>query len=179
MGIVMRDFVPWRHIMNYIEAVFRVYNQFGRRDNKYKARMKILAKAEGQRFIGEVEEEFRQIVECDGAPHTIPQAEFDHVSACFDVPPQAASGRGASPEAARALEQAAEQTPQFQRWLERNVAPHKDLSLRIVTLSFKRLLQTPGDASADQAERVADLVGHYSAGEARVTHTQNIVLTVQ
>jgi dissimilatory sulfite reductase (desulfoviridin) alpha/beta subunit len=66
IGIVLREFLPWRHIMNYIEAVVRVYNQFGRRDNKYKARIKILAKAEGQRFIDEVEEEFRQIVDFDG-----------------------------------------------------------------------------------------------------------------
>lgn len=68
IGVVLREFLPWRHIMNYIEAVVRVYNQFGRRDNKYKARIKILAKAEGQRFIDEVEEEFRQIVDCDGGP---------------------------------------------------------------------------------------------------------------
>lgn len=176
IGIVMREFLPWRHIMNYIEAVVRVYNQFGRRDNKYKARIKILAKAEGQRFIDEVEDEFQQIVECDGAPHTIPQAEFDRVSRCFAVPPQAAAGRPTNAAATRALEQAAARMPAFQRWLERNVAPHKDPALRIVTLSFKRLLQAPGDASAEQLERVADLVDRYSAGEARVTHTQNIVL---
>jgi sulfite reductase (NADPH) hemoprotein beta-component len=176
IGIVLREFLPWRQIMNYIEAVVRVYNQFGRRDNKYKARIKILAKAEGQRFIDEVEEEFRQIVESDGGPHTIPQAEFDRMSAYFSVPLQAAAYRPADPAAAAALQDAARQTPQLQRWLERNVAAHKDPSMHIVTLSFKRLLQAPGDASADQLERVADLVDRFSAGEARVTHTQNIVL---
>ncbi|WP_321933394.1 nitrite/sulfite reductase [Paraburkholderia sp. J8-2] len=176
IGIVLREFLPWRHIMNYIEAVVRVYNQFGRRDNKYKARIKILAKAEGQRFVDEVEEEFRQIVELDGGPHTIPQTELDRMRAYFVVPEQAAACRPANAAAAAAREDAARQTPQFQRWLERNVAPHKDPALRIVTLSFKRVLQAPGDASADQLERVADLVDRFSAGEARVTHTQNIVL---
>ena len=176
IGIVLREFLPWRHIMNYIEAVVRVYNQFGRRDNKYKARIKILAKAEGQRFVDEVEEEFRQIVECDGGPHTIPQTELDRMRAYFVVPEQAAARRPVDADAAAAREDAARQTPQFQRWLERNVVPHKDTSLRIVTLSFKRALQSPGDASADQLERVADLVDRFSAGEARITHTQNIVL---
>ncbi|WP_321914568.1 nitrite/sulfite reductase [Paraburkholderia sp. J11-2] len=176
IAIVLREFLPWRHIMNYIEAVVRVYNQFGRRDNKYKARIKILAKAEGQRFVDEVEEEFRQIVELDGGPHTIPQTELDRMRAYFVVPEQAAACRPANAAAAAAREDAARQTPQFRRWLERNVAPHKDPALRIVTLSFKRVLQAPGDASADQLERVADLVDRFSAGEARVTHTQNIVL---
>ncbi|MFP4893371.1 nitrite/sulfite reductase [Paraburkholderia sp. EG304] len=176
IGTVLREFLPWRHIMNYIEAVVRVYNQFGRRDNKYKARIKILVKAEGQRFIDEVEEEFRQIVDHDGGPHTIPQAEFDRISTYFVVPPAAAERRAADPAAAAALQAAARQTPQLQRWLERNVALHKDPSMRIVTLSFKRPLQAPGDASAEQLERVADLVDRFSSGEARVTHTQNIVL---
>ena len=176
IGTVLREFLPWRHIMNYIEAVVRVYNQYGRRDNKYKARIKILVKAEGQRYIDEVEAEFRQIVEHDGGPHTIPQAELDRVSAYFIPPPRAASGRPVDPQVAATLRTTAAQTPQLQRWLERNVAPHKDPSMRIVTLSFKRLLQAPGDASADQLDLVADLVDRFSAGEARVTHTQNIVL---
>ncbi|MFM0642750.1 nitrite/sulfite reductase [Paraburkholderia bryophila] len=176
IGTVLRAFLPWRQIMNYIEAVVRVYNQYGRRDNKYKARIKILVKAEGQRYIDDVDEEFRQIVEHDGGPHTIPQAELDRVSACF-VPPH---GHGTEApvdlEATATLQAAAIATPQFGRWLERNVAAHKNPSLRIVTLSFKRLLQAPGDASADQLDRLADLVDRFSAGEARVTHTQNVVL---
>ncbi|WP_322047455.1 nitrite/sulfite reductase [Paraburkholderia sp. J67] len=176
IGVVLRECLPWRHIMNYLEAVVRVYNQFGRRDNKYKARIKILVKAEGQRFIDEVEEEFRQIVECDGGPHTIPDAELERVSAYFEVPAQAAARRNVDPAAAQALVDEAARTPQFARWLERNVAPHREPSLRVVTLSFKRLLQAPGDASAEQLERVADLAERFSCGEARVTHTQNIVL---
>jgi sulfite reductase (NADPH) hemoprotein beta-component len=169
----MREFLPWRHIMNYIEAIVRVYNRYGRRDNKYKARIKILVKAEGQRYIDDVNEEFRLIVEHDGAPHLISQAELERVSASF-VPPTLSAQRAAPDETA--LRAQAALHPLFARWLQRNVAPHKDPALRIVTLSFKRLLQPPGDATADQLDTLADLAGRFSAGEARVTHTQNVVL---
>ncbi|SDH11442.1 sulfite reductase (NADPH) hemoprotein beta-component [Paraburkholderia steynii] len=176
IGTVLREFLPWQHIMNYIEAVVRVYNQYGRRDNKYKARIKILVKAEGQKYIDEVEEEFRQIVEHDGGPHTIPQAELERVSAYFVQPSTGSVDNPSDPLARKAIHDASASIPQFARWLERNVAPHRNPSLRIVTLSFKRLLQAPGDASADQLDQVAELVDRFSAGEARVTHTQNIVL---
>ncbi|HEY0202312.1 MAG TPA: nitrite/sulfite reductase, partial [Burkholderiaceae bacterium] len=168
IGTLARTFLPWQQVMNYLEAVVRVYNRFGRRDNKYKARIKILVKAEGQRFLDEVEAEFRQIIEHDGGPHTIPQAEYDHVAASF-VPP-ALDLTGATTELP------ATQDPQFARWLQRNVAPHQNPLLRAVTLSFKRLGQAPGDASADQLDTLARLVDSFSAGEARVTHDQNVVL---
>ncbi|SDV51510.1 nitrite/sulfite reductase [Chitinasiproducens palmae] len=172
----LRDFLPWNQIMNYLEAVVRVYNRFGRRDNKYKARIKILVKAEGQRYIDEVEAEYRQIVEHDGGPHTIPQAELDRVAACF-VPPALAQRAPHDPDAAAAqLDAHAAAEPAFARWLDRNVAPHKLPGLRIVTLSFKRPGQAPGDASADQLDTVAELADRFSAGEARVTHRQNVVL---
>ncbi|BAN25105.1 nitrite/sulfite reductase [Caballeronia insecticola] len=173
IGTLMREFLPWRHIMNYIEAIVRVYNRYGRRDNKYKARIKILIKAEGQRYIDDVNEEFRQIVEHDGAPHLISQAELDRVSALF-VPPALHIREAAFDNAE--LDAYAAAHPLFARWLQRNVALHKDPALRIVTLSFKRLLQSPGDATADQLDIVADLADRFSAGEARVTHTQNVVL---
>ncbi|WP_186133186.1 nitrite/sulfite reductase [Burkholderia gladioli] len=175
IGTLMREFLPWRQIMNYIEAIVRVYNQYGRRDNKYKARIKILVKAEGQRFIDEVEAEFRQIVEHDGGPHTIPEAELARVQASF-VAPASLARRAADPDAAERLAEAAARTPALAGWLARNVAAHRDPALRIVTLSFKRPLQAPGDASAEQLERVAGLVDRFSAGEARVTHAQNVVL---
>ncbi|MFM0504842.1 nitrite/sulfite reductase [Paraburkholderia caffeinilytica] len=171
VGSVLREFLPWNQIMNYIEAVVRVYNRYGRRDNKYKARIKILVKAEGQRYIDDVEDEFREIVEHDGGPHTIPQQELDRVAASFAPP---AVTRSASAQAAR--KDAPTDNPLFMRWMQRNVALHKDPALRIVTLSFKRLGQAPGDASAAQLERLADLADRFSASEARVTHTQNIVL---
>jgi sulfite reductase (NADPH) hemoprotein beta-component len=173
IGTLMREFLPWRHIMNYIEAIVRVYNRYGRRDNKYKARIKILMKAEGQRYIDDVNDEFRQIVEHDGAPHLISQAELDRVSASF-VPPELRLHRHAPNEAGPDAQAA--RHPLFARWLQRNVAQHRDPALRIVTLSFKRLLQAPGDATADQLDIVAALADRFSAGEARVTHTQNVVL---
>ncbi|ACC74895.1 nitrite/sulfite reductase [Paraburkholderia phymatum] len=176
IGTVLREFLPWQHIMNYIEAVVRVYNQYGRRDNKYKARIKILVKAEGQKYIDEVEEEFRQIVEHDGGPHTIPRGELERVSAYFAQPVADSVARPVDPAARQAIHDAALHNPPFARWLKRNVARHKNPLLCIVTLSFKRLLQAPGDASADQLDHLADLVDSFSAGEARVTHTQNIVL---
>ncbi len=175
IATLLRAFLPWRHVMNYIEAIVRVYNRYGRRDNKYKARIKILVKTEGQRYIDDVEAEFRQIVEHDGGPHTIPQAEFERVAACFVPPPRKPRSVDTQHTSASVAAQAGRH-PAFARWLARNVAAHRDPALRIVTLSFKRRLQAPGDASPDQLDALADLADRYSAGEARVTHTQNAVL---
>jgi sulfite reductase (NADPH) hemoprotein beta-component len=176
VGTVLREFLPWQQIMNYLEAVIRVYNRYGRRDNIYKARIKILVKAEGQRYIDDVDAEYKQILEHDGAPHTITQEEFDRVAASF-VPPELATRvlQGAEKTDAELRAHAAEDV-QFARWLARNVAPHKNPALRAVTLSFKRLKQAPGDASADQLDTLAQLADRFSAGEARVTHDQNVVL---
>ncbi len=176
VGTIIREFLPWQQLMNYLEAVVRVYNRYGRRDNKYKARIKILVKAEGQKYIDDVEEEFRQIVEVDGGPHFITQAEFDRVAASF-VPPALAQRQPADLSAVEAeLDRQAAASAPFARWISRNVAPHKQPHLRIVTLSFKRVGQAPGDASADQLDALAELVDRFSAGEARVTHDQNVVL---
>lgn len=182
IGTVVREFLPWNQMMNYIEAVIRAYNRYGRRDNLWKARIKILVKAEGQRYIDQVEEEYRQIVEIDGAPHTITQAEFDRVAASF-VPPQpgerrprTGAGAGADANMHEILRQAAHADPEYGRWLKRNVAGHKNPDLRAVTLSFKRLGHAPGDATGDQLEFAAELAQRFSAGEARVTHEQNLLL---
>jgi sulfite reductase (NADPH) hemoprotein beta-component len=176
IGTVLREFLPWQHIMNYLEAVIRVYNRYGRRDNIYKARIKILVKAEGQRYIDDVDAEYKQILEHDGAPHTITQEEYDRVAASF-VPPTLATRVLQSAEKTDAeLRAHAADDVQFARWLARNVAPHKNPALRAVTLSFKRLKQAPGDASADQLDTLALLADRFSAGEARVTHDQNVVL---
>ena len=175
-GTVIREFLPWNQIMNYLEAVVRVYNRYGRRDNMYKARIKILVKAEGQRYFDDVEAEFKAIVEHDGGAHTIPQAEYDRVAASF-VPPSLADRPVVSAEAVDSqLRHAADADPLFARWLARNVAPHKNPALRAVTLSFKRRAQAPGDADADQLDTLAGLVDRFSAGEARVTHDQNVLL---
>ena len=172
----IREFLLWDQILNYLEAVVRVYNRWGRRDNIYKARIKILVKAEGQRFTDEVEAEYQQILTHDGAPHTITQAELDRVSASF-VPPAVHAGRPDNAhKMADILRAAAEDDVEFGRWLQQNVAPHKNPDLRAVTLSLKRLGQAPGDATANQLDRAADLADQFSAGEARVTHDQNLLL---
>ena len=170
IGTLVREFLPWQHIMNFLEAVVRVYNRWGRRDNLYKARIKILVKAEGQRYIDEVEAEFKDIVHTDGGPHTISQAEFDRVAACFVEPPSPANAQATADSSAN-LNDAA-----FQRWLKQNVVPHKNPALRAVSLSFKRLGLAPGDATAEQLQASAQLVAKYSRGEARVTHSQNLLL---
>jgi len=169
IGSVIREFLPWHQIMNFLEAIVRVYNRYGRRDNIYKARIKILVKAEGQKYIDDVEAEYQQIMTHDGGPHTITQAEYDRVAACF-VPPVLNN----APQTVEPI--AAEDQAAFSRWLQQNVAPHQNPDLRAVSLSFKRLGQAPGDATADQLDIAADLVDRFSAGEARVTHEQNLLL---
>ena len=177
IGSVIREFLPWNQIMNYIEAVIRVYNSYGRRDNVWKARIKILVKAEGQRYIDQVEAEFKQIVEQDGAPHLITQAEFDRVSACFVAPIVTQRVRTADEQVAHeALRTQAQGNLEYTRWLERNVRPHQNPELRAVSLSFKRLGQAPGDATGEQMDIAADLADRFSASELRVTHEQNLLL---
>ncbi len=167
----IRTFLPWQQVMNYLQAIVRVYNRWGRRDNLYKARIKILVKALGQRYIDEVEEEYQQILSQDGAPHTISLAEFDRVAASFSPPAlhkQASSSNTIAFAPAQQIE--------YARWLKQNVAAHKNPLLCAVTLSFKRLGHAPGDASAEQLKQAADLAEQFSAGEARITHDQNLLL---
>jgi sulfite reductase (NADPH) hemoprotein beta-component len=170
----IREFLPWDQILNYLEAVVRVYNRWGRRDNLYKARIKILVKAEGERFTQEVEAEYQDILNHDGAAHTIPQAELDRVLASFVPPAHIKQTPAATDSIASQL--SSKDAAQYQRWLGQNVKPHKNPALRAVTLSFKRLGFAPGDASADQLCAAADLADRFSAGEARVTHEQNLLL---
>ena len=175
-GTVICEFLPWNQILNYLEAVVRVYNRWGRRDNIYKARIKILVKAEGPRYIQEVQAEYQRILTQDGAPHTITQAEFDRVKAHFAAPVLTAKTALSAEAVHQQLTQAADKDKDFARWLQQNVAAHRDPHLRVVTLSFKRLGQAPGDATADQLDAAAVLADRFSAGEARVSHDQNLVL---
>jgi len=170
----LREFLPWEQILNYLEAVVRVYNRFGRRDNLYKARIKILVKAEGQRFTDAVEAEFNDILKHDGAAHTITQAELDRVSVHFQAPAMLAQTPAANKELA--AEVTGKDSAAYQRWLKQNVHAHKNPALRAVTLSFKRLGFAPGDATAEQLNAAADLADRFSAGEVRVTHQQNLLL---
>jgi len=173
IGSVVREFLPWDQLLNYLEAVLRVYNRYGRRDNVWKARIKILVKAEGQRYIDQVEDEYRQIVELDGGAHTITQAEFDRVAANF-APPVLPRREHTGEDAV--LRAAAQADPEYARWLARNVKPHRNPELRAVTLSFKRIGQAPGDATGEQLDLAAELAERFSAGEARTTHEQNLLL---
>ena len=175
IGTVIREFLPALEIMNYLEAVVRVYNRWGRRDNMYKARIKILVKAEGQRYIDEVEAEYQQIITLDGGPHTISQAELDRVTACF-VPPALIERVQEATQNVSSTTVPAERQKDYDRWLKQNVAAHKNPALRAVTLSFKRLGQAPGDADADQLDTAAALADEFSTGEVRVTHDQNLLL---
>jgi sulfite reductase (NADPH) hemoprotein beta-component len=176
IGTQIREFLPWNQIINYLEAVVRVYNGWGRRDNIYKARIKILVKAEGQRYFDEVEAEYQRIL-TSGAHHTIPQAELDRVSACF-VAPQAKPALSSADQAKieADLQAAAAQNPELGRWLQQNVHTHKNPQLRAVSLSFKRLGLAPGDATAEQLNAAAQLADTYSLGEVRVSHDQNLLL---
>ncbi|WP_418315429.1 nitrite/sulfite reductase [Piscinibacter sakaiensis] len=174
IGTVIRDFLPWQQILLFIEAIVRVYNRHGRRDNMYKARIKILVKAEGQRFIDDVAEEFEHILkdDLDGSAHLIPQAEFDRVAASFVVPdavqPLAADQSAWRPPA--------DAPAAFVRWLERNSHPHQQRGYRAVTLSLKRAGIAPGDVDDAQMDSAAALADRYSLGELRVSHDQNLVL---
>ena len=167
IGTVVREFLPWHQLLNYIEAVIRVYNGYGRRDNKWKARIKILVKAEGQKFIDAVEAEYQAIVAQDGAPHTITQAELDRVAANFVVPALKPANLPSSVNTSGQL---------YRRWLQQNVRGHRLPGMRAVTLSFKRVGFAPGDADADTIDALAQLAEQFSASEARLTHEQNLML---
>ena len=162
-GQVVRDFLPWQDILSYCEAILRVYNRYGRRDNAYKARIKILVQALGI-------EAFREQVEAEwahgkGGPMTITQAEYDRVAAHFTAPAYAVVGEVELP-----------QDKAFQRWLERNTHAHKVPGHAAVTLSLKKHGVAPGDITSEQMLAVADLADQYSFGELRISHEQNIIL---
>ncbi|MBC3929542.1 nitrite/sulfite reductase [Undibacterium sp. CY21W] len=169
LGTVIRDFLPWQHVMTYLEAILRIYNQYGRRDNKYKARIKILVKAIGADvFAQQVEEEWAQIK--DG-PATLTETEFRRVASYFTVPAYANL-----PATDAGYEQHQQENKAFANWVKRNVKPHKVAGYASVVLSLKKPGVPPGDATADQMDFVADLADRYSFGELRVTHEQNLVL---
>ena len=173
---VITPFVPWDQILNYLEALIRVYNRFGRRDNAYKARIKILVKAEGQAFVDAVNAEFEAVLRHDGGAHRITPEELARVSASFTAPERGCDQVRASEKLRKLLEVSAQDDTEFERWLQRNVRAHKNPDLRAVTLSFKRLGHAPGDATAAQLDAAAELAQRFSAGEARVTHEQNLLL---
>ncbi|CAE6703616.1 nitrite/sulfite reductase [Candidatus Nitrotoga fabula] len=169
IGSEICDFVPWQHMLTYIESIMRVYNQYGRRDNMYKSRIKILVKALGI-------EEFRRQVEADwadikGGPGTLTVEEVKRVAEYFAPP-----GYEVSAEKDPALDLFKEQNKAFADWMQRNVRPHKMPGYAAVLLSLKKTGVAPGDVTADQMDRIADMADRYSFGELRATHKQNLVL---
>jgi len=169
IGSVIREFLPEIHLISYLDAILRIYNQLGRRDNKYKARIKILVKAMGaDKFAAKVEEEWAHIK--DGLS-TLTRAEIELAQNAFSTPAYAELGD----ESAVLAQQTAEQ-PAFGKWLSRNVHPHRVSGYAAVTLSLKPTGVAPGDITDSQLEAIADLADQYSFAEARTTHEQNIVL---
>jgi sulfite reductase (NADPH) hemoprotein beta-component len=169
IGTEICDFVPWQDAITYLEAIVRVYNQYGRRDNIYKARIKILVKALGI-------EEFRRQVEAEwqftkGGPCTITDEELSRVSAFFDAP-----AYQVLPAANTELEAFQKDNKAFANWMQRNVKPHKVPGYAAVVLSLKKTGVAPGDATAAQMDAAAELAERFSFGELRITHMQNMVL---
>ncbi|MBL8349286.1 MAG: nitrite/sulfite reductase, partial [Burkholderiaceae bacterium] len=174
---VIREFLPWNQILCYLEAIVRVYNRYGRRDNAYKARIKILVKAEGQKYFDAVETEFARILAVDvGAGlQLIPQAEFDRIAAHF-ARPAGVQPVAPVPVADDAPPAGDATSLAYRRWLQRNVHAHQVRGYSAVTLSLKRAGQAPGDVTDLQMDAAARLATRYSHGELRVTHDQNLVL---
>ncbi|ASK19013.1 MAG: nitrite/sulfite reductase [Vreelandella alkaliphila] len=171
IGDVVREDLPWQHLLTYLEACVRVYNQFGRRDNKFKARIKILVKALGiEEFRRRVDEEWAHLK--DG-PQTLNQAAVDAAKIHFPEPER----RPVAESAIADFEQLRSENRSLARFVTNNVTDHKVPGYKAVTLSLKRREHAPGDVTADQMEAVADLADRYSFGEVRVTHEQNLVLS--
>ncbi|WP_404413253.1 nitrite/sulfite reductase [Vreelandella aquamarina] len=171
IGDVVREDLPWQHLLTYLEACVRVYNQFGRRDNKFKARIKILVKALGiEEFRRRADEEWMHLK--DG-PQTLNQPTVDAAKAHFPEPER----RTVAESAVQEYEKLRSENRAFARFVTNNVTEHKVPGYKAVTLSLKRREHAPGDVTADQMDAVATLADRYSFGEVRVTHEQNLVLS--
>ena len=163
---LIRDFLPQRHLLTYLEAILRVYNRLGRRDNKYKARIKILVRAlTPQVFAQKVEEEWEHVK--DG-PSTLTEAEIERTRGFFTRPAYETGLSDDPPVVAS--------DGQFERWLRHNAKAHQQPGYAIVTLALKQTGIAPGDVTDKQLEFVADLADQFSYGEVRVTHEQNLTL---
>lgn len=169
VGPTIKQFLPTDRLLSYLEAVLRVYNRHGRRDNIYKARIKILVAALGaEEFARQVEEEWSKI---DAGRADLPASELARIRAAF-----ASTPFETLPARSEAFETAKAHDPAFARFVRNNVRAHKQPGYAIVEISLKAQEQTPGDASADQLDVVADLAERYGFNDLRVTHAQNLVL---
>ena len=170
IGQVICEFLPWQHLLTYLDAILRVYNREGRRDNKYKARIKILVKETGI-------ETFREKVHTEWAlfkdgPATLTEEEFERCKTFFTEPEYQDL-----PDEDEAYTLKLSTDIMFNQWVERNVSQHKKSGYRIVTLCLKETGVAPGDVTDRQLDFIADLADQYSFGEIRATHEQNLVLT--
>jgi len=171
IGTEIVDFLPKQHLITYLEAILRVYNQLGRRDNKYKARIKILVRAMGiDAFREKVESEWAALK--DG-PSTLTEAEFNRAKSFFVSPDYKTIDANTS---AAQLKDQGLQNKTFGKWLERNINAHKAPGYASVTLSLKPTGYAPGDVSDRQMEAIADLADQFSFGEIRASHQQNVIL---
>ena len=169
IGSLIREDLPEKHLLTYLEAILRVYNRYGRRDNKYKARIKILVRAMTPAvFRDKVDAEWEHLR--DG-PSTLPAAEIQRIKACFEPPPYEELV-----DEATMLAQARLRSPALNAWLRNNVAAHKRPGYAIVTLSTKATGVPPGDVTDEQMEAVADWSERFGFGEVRISHEQNFVL---
>ncbi|MDP1736296.1 MAG: nitrite/sulfite reductase [Caulobacter sp.] len=169
VGPTIREHLPVGSLLSYLQAILRVYNRHGRRDNKYKARIKILVAALGKdEFARQVEEEWSRI---DTPLADLPDTELARIRGAFTpLTFETLPARSEAFEAAKAA------SPALARFARNNVKPHKKAGYAIVEISLKAHDATPGDASADQMDLVADLAGRYGLDDVRVTHEQNLVL---
>jgi len=163
LGQVIREFLPWPHLLTYLEAILRVYNRYGRRDNIHKARIKILVKERGvDRFRDAVEAEWAHL---RGSAATLGAEDVSRIESRF-VYPQYPALDPVEPIGG----------PGFAAWAKRNVHGHKVPGYAAVTLSLKKTGVPPGDVTSDQMEAIAGLAERYSFGELRVSHEQNLIL---
>jgi len=170
IGHVIRDFLPREHFLSYLDAILRVYNRYGRRDNKYKARIKILVKELTPAVFAEkVEAEWLHLK--DG-PSTVTEAEYERLKGFFIDP-----AYKTLPQEDKSFHAKIAENKGFSNWVKRNVFKHKKPGYAAVTLSLKKTGVAPGDATSEQMEATADLADQYSYGEIRVSHEQNLILS--
>ena len=171
IGVEICDFLEPSHLLTYLEAILRVYNQHGRRDNKYKARIKILVKAMGiAAFREAVKQEWKSL---KGGASTLTQNEIDRAKSFFTEP---AYAKLDAAETAATLNSQCKIDLIFANWVKRNTVAHRVSGYRIVNISLKATGYAPGDITDKQLELIADLADKYSFGEVRTTHQQNLVL---
>ena len=169
LGTCIREYLEKRHLLSYLEAILRVYNQLGRRDNMHKARIKILVNAAGaEKFTDMVETEWQHIKD---SALTLDQAEIDRVKGFFTEPEYASHAAADATQAKRLVLR-----KDFKLWVDRNVKAHKMPGYRAVCLSLKHPATAPGDATAAQMNFIADMADRFSHAEIRVTHDQNLIL---